>query len=135
VRQVLILLTAGLLSLGGQAGATPGQHAVTATLNYDFTVDNACSATVTTNCLKQFNIYDLTGAAPVKLFSIAAPPGANGPVTGITGTSGPITLRSGLHTFGATAQLADGTESDPNASTATATVKPAGPVSFTVSVQ
>jgi len=135
VRQLLILLTAGLILLGGQAGAAPGQHMVTATLNYDFTVDNACSSTVTTNCLKQFNIYDLTGTVPVKLFSIAAPPGANGPVTGITGTSGPVTLRSGMHTFGATAQLADGTESDPNTSTATATVKSAAPVSFTVAVQ
>ncbi|OLC97059.1 MAG: hypothetical protein AUH86_08430 [Acidobacteria bacterium 13_1_40CM_4_58_4] len=129
MRQLLILLTAGLILLGGQAGAAPGQHMVTATLNYDFTVDNACSST------EQFNIYDLTGTVPVKLFSIAAPPGANGPVTGITGTSGPVTLRSGMHTFGATAQLADGTESDPNTSTATATVKSAAPVSFTVAVQ
>lgn len=133
--KLLIFLLATWLSPLGQAGATPGQHIITVALNYDFTVDNACSSTVTTNCLKQFNIYDLSGSVPVRLFSIAAPSGANGPVTGITGTSGPITLRSGLHTFGATAQLADGTESDPNASTATATVKPAAPVSFAVTVQ
>ncbi len=135
MRQHLILWVAMLVTLAGQTVASPGQHTVTATLNYDFTVDNACSATVTTNCLKQFNIYDLSGAAPVKLFTVAAPAGANGAVTGITGTSGPILLRSGLHTFGATAQMADGTESDPNASTATATVKPGAPVNFTVTVQ
>jgi hypothetical protein len=135
MRKLLIFLMASLAWQAAPASAAPGQHTVTATLNYDFTVDNACSSTVTTSCLKQFNIYDLTGATPVKLFSIAAPPGANGPVTGITGTSAPVVLRSGLHTFGATAQLADGTESDPNASTATATVKPAAPVSFAVSVQ
>ena len=135
MRQLLILLTAGLILLGGQAGAAPGQHMVTATLNYDFTVDNACSSTVTTNCLKQFNIYDLSGSTPVKLFSIAAPLGASSAVSGITGTSAALTLRSGSHSFGATAQMADGTESDPNACTATALVKPGAPASFTVSVR
>jgi hypothetical protein len=122
-----------LLSLAAAAG--PAQHTITVTLNYDFTIDNACSATVTTGCVKQFNIYDLAGASPVKLFSIAAPSGANAATSGITGTSGALTLRSGSHSFGATAQMADGTESDPNACTATALVKPGAPVSFTVSVQ
>jgi hypothetical protein len=115
--------------------AGPAQHTITATLNYDFTSDNACSATVTTDCVKQFNIYDLSGAAPLKLFSVAAPSGANSAVSGITGSSSALALRSGSHSFGATAQMADGTESDPNACTATALVKPGAPVSFTVSVQ
>lgn len=122
-----------LLALAALAG--PGQHTITATLNYDFTTDNACSASVATGCVKQFNVYDLSGSAPVKLFSIAAPSGATSPVTGITGTSSALTLKSGSHSFGATAQMADGTESDPNACTATALVKPGAPVSFTVSVQ
>jgi hypothetical protein len=122
-----------LLALAALPG--PSQHTITATLNYDFTTDNACSSTVTTGCVKQFNIYDLSGSAPVKLFSIAAPSGATGPVSGITGTSAALTLKSGSHSFGATAQMADGTESDPNACTATALVKPGAPVSFTVSVQ
>ena len=130
-----IACSGALLAVSFAALAAPAQHTVTATLNYDFTSDNACSATVITGCLKQFNIYDLSGAAPVKLFSIAAPAGANGPVTGITGTSAALTLKSGSHSFGATAQTADGTESDPNACTATALVKPGVPVSFTVSVQ
>ena len=130
-----IAFSAALLALSFAALAAPAQHTVTATLNYDFTSDNACSATLITGCLKQFNIYDLSGAAPVKLFSIAAPAGANGPIAGITGTSAALTLKSGSHSFGATAQMADGTESDPNACTATALVKPGVPVSFTVSVQ
>ena len=83
--------------------AGPAQHTITATLNYDFTSDNACSATVTTGCVKQFNIYDLAGATPVKLFTIAAPSGANSAVTGISGSSAAITLKSGSHAFGATA--------------------------------
>jgi hypothetical protein len=41
--------------------AAPSQYTVTVTLNYDFTVDNGSSTTVTTGCLKQFNIYDITG--------------------------------------------------------------------------
>jgi len=116
--------------------AGSSQHTVAVTLNYDFTVDNACSSSVTSGCVKQFNIYDITGgAAPVKLFAIPAPSGASTAMTGITGTSGLVTLKAGVHTFAATAQMADGTESNPNASTATATVSPGSPVSFSVTVQ
>jgi hypothetical protein len=126
---------AGLL-LPMMLWAAPSQHTVSATLNYDFTVDNACSTSVTTGCVKQFNIYDITGGGtPVKLFSITAPSGANSAVTGITGTSGLLTMKAGVHTFAATAQMADGTESSPNASTATATVAPGSPASFSVTVQ
>ena len=124
-----------LLGTAFAASAAPGQHTVTVSLNYDFTTDNACSASVTKGCLQQFNIYDLTSGTPVKLFSIPAPAGANGPVTGITGTSGQLAMKSGVHTFGATAQLADGTESNPNASTATATAAPGSPASFSITVQ
>ena len=133
LRIYLTSCCAFLLALAAWAG--PAQHTITATLNYDFTSDNACTSSVTTACVKQFNIYDLSGVTPVRLFSIAAPSGANSAVTGITGTSAALSLRSGSHTFGATAQMADGTESDPNACTATALVKPGAPVSFTVSVQ
>jgi hypothetical protein len=115
--------------------AAPGQHTVTVTLNYDFTADNACSTAVTKGCLQQFNIYDLTSGTPVKLFSLPAPSGANGPVTGVTGTSGLLAIKAGVHIFGATAQMADGTESSPNASTATATVTPSSPASFSITVQ
>jgi hypothetical protein len=81
----------GLVAIFGAlvtAGAG-SQHTVSVTLNYDFSADNACSSSVTTGCVKQFNIYDITGGGtPIKLFSIAAPSGANSAVTGITGTSG-----------------------------------------------
>jgi hypothetical protein len=136
-KQYYLALCGAFWALAGNFAvfAAPAQHVVTATLNYDFTTDNACSATVTNGCVKQFNIYDLSGTTPVKLFSITAPSGANSAVTGITGNSPPMSLKSGSHSFGATAQMADGTESDPNACTATALVKPGAPVSFTVSVQ
>jgi len=128
----------GLVAVCGAiaAAAAGSQHTVSVTLNYDFSVDNACSSSVTTGCVKQFNIYDITGGGtPVKLFSIAAPGGANSTVTGMTGTGGPVTIRSGVHTFAATAQMADGTESSPNGSTATAGVAPGSPASFSVVVQ
>jgi hypothetical protein len=125
-----------LVLLPALAWTAPSQHTLTVTLNYDFSVDNGCSTTVTTGCVKQFNIYDVTGGGtPVKLFTITAPSGANTAMTGITGTSAQLTLKAGVHTFAATAQMADGTESSPNASTATATVAPGAPASFSVSVQ
>jgi hypothetical protein len=130
---------AGLVMGAGIAAtsviAAGSQHTVSVTLNYDFSVDNACSATVTTGCVKQFIIYDITGCGtPLKLFTIAAPSGAISAVTGITGTSGALTLKAGIHTFAATAQMADGTESSPNGSTATAGVAPGSPASFSVTV-
>lgn len=129
----LVAICVGLLS-GGAVEAGPGTHTVTVSLNYDFSADAACSATVTKGCLQQFNIYDVTTGTPVKLFSVAAPAGASSAVTGITGTSGSLVLKSGVHTFGATAQMADGTESSPNASTATATTLPGSPANFSVTV-
>ena len=131
----ILIILCSMIVLAVPAQAAAGQHTVTVVFNYDFTVDNACSTTVTTGCLKQFNIYDLTSGTPVFLYNIPAPSGANGVVTGITGTSGQLTLKAGKHTFGATAQMADGTESDPNASTAIASVKPGVPTAFTVTVQ
>jgi hypothetical protein len=132
----LMVGMAVLALLAGAAVGAGSQHTVAVTLNYDFSVDNACSTTVTTGCVKQFNIYDITGGGtPVKLFSVPAPSGASSAVTGIAGTSGPVTLKAGVHTFAATAQMADGTESSPNGSTATATVAPSSPASFSVSVE
>jgi len=133
-RFVLLGLAVALVVVA--ASGAGSQHTVSVTLNYDFSVDSACSSSVTTGCVKQFNIYDITGGGtPVKLFSIAAPGGANSAVTGITGASGPVTLKAGVHTFAATAQMADGTESSPNGSTATAGVAPGSPASFSVVVQ
>jgi hypothetical protein len=136
-RRSLAGIAAAALALAASAGmalATPGQHTLTVAFNYDFTTDNACSASVTKACVLQFNIYDVTTGTPVKLFSVPAPPGATSAVTGITGTSGLLPMKSGVHTFGATAQMADGTESSPNASTATATVPPGSPASFSLTV-
>jgi type 1 fimbria pilin len=134
MRKIMISALLALLALASAAESAPGQHTVTVTLNYDFTTDNACSSTVTKGCVQQFNIYDVTSGPPAKLFSIPAPQGASSPVNGISGSSGLLALRSGVHTFGATAQMADGTESLPNASTATAAVLPGAPAGLSVTV-
>ena len=135
-KRVIRWMLAAVLLAPLTAWAGPSQHTLSVTLNYDFTVDNGCSTTVTSGCVKQFNIYDITGGGtPVKLFSVSAPSGANTSMTGITGSSTLLTLKAGVLTFAATAQMADGTESSPNACTATATVAPGSPVSFSVAVQ
>src|SRR5579864_3915138 len=129
IRNKVLPILLALLLLAGQSLAAP-THTVTAFLTYDFTVDNACSTTVTTGCLQQFNVYDISpvvGSVPVKLFSIPAPAGSNTAGVSITGTSGAVTLKAGNHTFGFTAQMADGTEGNPNGSTATGVVAPVPP--------
>jgi hypothetical protein len=59
----LILLGLAVIWGAMTAFAAGSQHTVAATLNYDFSVDNACSSSVTTGCVKQFNVYDITGGA------------------------------------------------------------------------
>lgn len=85
--RLVAALAAFMLATAGTQ-ATPGQHTLTVTFNYDFTTDNACSA---------------TGHQGL---SVPAPAGSTSAVTGITGTSGLLPLKSGVHTFGATTQMA-----------------------------
>lgn len=115
-------------------------QAATNTINvsgtYDFTVNNACSATVLTQCVKQFNVYDVTSATPVKLGSITAPSGANTATAAVAGSFTIPALVAGIRSFSFTAQMADGTESDPKAPTATSstTVRPGVPVNLKFSL-
>jgi hypothetical protein len=114
----------------------PTRHKLTVTLDYDFSSKHGCKPKGPIWCVEQFNIYELKGGArPVKLFSILAPSGAKKAVTGITGTSGWLTMSDGVHTFGATAEMGDGSESDPSACTATATVGTGELVSLSMTVR
>jgi hypothetical protein len=97
------------------AQAQSGKHAVTVKFDYDFTVNHACSPTVTKKCVAQFNVYDISAGQPTKLFSIPVPPGASGPVKSIAGESQPLLFETGKHRFAVTAQMASGEESDPRA--------------------
>jgi hypothetical protein len=113
-RTLLALFALVFVSL---AVANPRKRRVTVTFNYDFNLNHACSQTLTTGCVKQFNVYDTTDKEQVKLFSIPVPADAAGFVKGITGTSPPLSLRPGEHIVAVTAQAADGTESDSGATT------------------
>jgi hypothetical protein len=104
------------------AQSPPVKHTVTVTFDYDFTVNHACSAAVMKKCVVQFNVYDISGGKPYKLFTISAPSGASGPVKGITGDSEPLLFESGKHLFAVTAQMAGGEESNPRACSAWASV-------------
>jgi hypothetical protein len=104
------------------AQSSPVKHIVTVTFDYDFTANHACSAAVKKKCVAQFNVYDISGGKPYKLFTISAPSGASGPVKGITGDSQPLLFESGKHLFAVTAQTAGGEESSPRACSAWASV-------------
>ncbi len=96
---------------------------VTVAFDYDFRLNPACSPKLTKNCVKQFNVYDISSGGRTKLFSIPVPAGATGSVKGITGTSPPVPLAAGKHTLAVTAESAEGTESDSSACAATVKVK------------
>jgi hypothetical protein len=115
----VILFVAASSSL---AQSPPVKHIVTVTFDYDFTVNHACSAAVTKKCVAQFNVYDISGGKPYKLFSIPAPPGASTPAKGITGDSQPLLFESGKHLFAVTAQMTGGEESNPRACSSWASV-------------
>ena len=62
---------------------------VSVTFDYDFTETSACSPTIFTGCIAQFNVYDVGAGKPVKLFSIPAPAGAHTLTKDIVGKSQP----------------------------------------------
>jgi hypothetical protein len=106
------------------AVVAPRERRVTLSFDYDFRLTPACSLTLTKNCVKQFNVYDMSAERRMRLFSIPVPVGAAGLVKGITGTSPPLPLTAGKHIFAVTAESADGGESDSNACSTTVQIKP-----------
>ncbi len=106
--------------------SAPSRHTVTIQFDYDFTKMPACSRKVNLKCIKQFNVYEVSGTTPIWLFSIPAPAGANKFVPAITATSPARTFFPGPHRFGVSARTSEGTESDPHACLTFATVNPVG---------
>lgn len=117
------LLTMVLMAAPGVFSQGTAKHSVTVKFNYDFRKTPACSAMVTTKCVKEFVVYDVSIGRRTKLFTIPVPPRPNGMVKGISGQSEPLPLAPGKHVFAVTAQMADGVESDINASKTPAKVK------------
>ena len=94
------------------------------TWDYDYAVDPACTATLTTDCVDGFELSDSSGA----LATIPNPASATGFVAGIatTITKGPP---YGPQTFSLVAIGRDGAgvRIDSNPSTVTATIRPGKP--------
>jgi|SRR5579885_493406 len=85
-------------------------HTVTVNVTYDFSAAPGCATGATTGCVKQFNVYTISGTTKTLLFSIAAPAGASTSQT-VTGTSPSFTPAMGNLTIGVTAATPDGIES------------------------
>jgi hypothetical protein len=122
LKTLLLLAIVFVASCSIFAQSPPVKHTVTVTFDYDFTLNHACSAAVMKKCVAQFNVYDISGGRPYKLFSIPAPSGASGPAKGITGDSQLLLFESGKHLFAVTAQTAGGEESSPRACSTWASV-------------
>jgi hypothetical protein len=121
LRQLLLWAFAAALFCACCARTDSNKQEVTVTFDYDFTQNHACSSTVIVNCLAQFNVYDISGIVPQKLFSIPAPSGAAGPITNITGSVRSLPSESRKHRFAVSAQMASGEESSPQACAASVT--------------
>jgi hypothetical protein len=102
---------------------SPHKKRVTVGFDYDFRLTPACSPMLTRECVKQFNVYDISGGRRMRLFSIPVSPGAVSLVKGISGTSQPLPLAAGEHSLGVTAQSPDGAESEVGLCTTTVKVK------------
>jgi hypothetical protein len=104
-----------LVPFAAAAQTQSSKHSVSVTFDYDFTSNHACSTKITTNCVTQFNVYDISSKPPTKIFSIPVPAGATGPVKGITGESAQLVFEPGKHLLAARAELASGKESKKHA--------------------
>jgi hypothetical protein len=65
-----------------------------------------------TNCIAQFNVYDISKEKPEKLFTIPAPSGASGPIRDIIGKSQPLNIKTGKRLLAVSAQMSSGEESN-----------------------
>jgi hypothetical protein len=104
-------------SSDAQKGSNPpagsALHSISVQFDYDFTKTPACTAKVTKACVQKFNVYDISGDKPYLLFSIPAPPNAQGMMKGIAATSPRMWFAVGSHRIGVSAQEPDGEKSPP----------------------
>lgn len=103
-----------------------GEHTVTVTVTYDFSKTHACTAAITTKCIQQFVVYDISAGVDKSkrftLFSVPPPAGATGIVNAITGTSPLLDFEFGKHLIAVIATEPDLSESFPTACTTWITI-------------
>ena len=116
----------GPSSAPAQPSPGHGKHTVTVTFTYDFRKTHACTATITTNCIQQFIVYDISAGANktkrFKLFSVSPPAGATEIVNGIAGIGPLLDFESGQHLIAVVATEPDLSESFPTACTTWITI-------------
>jgi hypothetical protein len=96
------------------ASAGSATRSITLTFDYDFTKTPACTATVKTQCVAQFSVYDISGHKPYFLFSAPVPEGAHGVMKGIKATSPKLLFAVGKHRIAVSAREPNGVESPPH---------------------
>jgi hypothetical protein len=103
-------------------------HSISVAFNYDFTKTPACSATVTTNCVSKFQVFDISIAGKqFLLFSIAVPPGAAGKSNPIKAAGPRMKFEMGKHRLGVSAMTPQGGQSDPALCSTVVNVGPSTP--------
>jgi hypothetical protein len=117
LRSRLLLAIAFFVACISCNRATSSTHSISLAFDYDFTVNHACSPTLKTNCIAQFNVYDVSTGKPTKIFTIPAPSGASGKIKDITGKSQPLNIGNGKHLLAVSAQMSSGEESSLQACT------------------
>ncbi|MGA8405917.1 MAG: hypothetical protein WB680_01965 [Candidatus Acidiferrales bacterium] len=108
------------------APSDSAMHSITLTFDYDFTKTPACSATVKTQCVAKFSVYDISSHKPYFLFYAPVPSGAHGLMKGITATSPQLLFAVGKHRIAVSAQEPDGKESPPHECKTIIEIKAAG---------
>jgi hypothetical protein len=108
------LVLAILMGRPDFVGAQEGMHRISFKFDYDFGSSPACSKKVTTKCVQQFVLYDISAGIdkPTKLGTVPLPEHTKGLVKGITATTEPILFNPGRHMIAVVAKMADGSESD-----------------------
>jgi hypothetical protein len=110
-------------------------------LKFDYTFNlPVCSTTITTNCIDHFEALDVTGANSILFFSVPAPAGASGTVSGITGKGPALAIVPlGTRTLSVIAVAKDASgariTSDPNAASVSSVVRPGDTVNVNVTVK
>lgn len=105
----------GVAAMTCAAQTNGAKHKISINFNYDFSHAQVCSTKNTKSCVTQFNLYDISAGLQkkTKLMSFPPPAGATGVVEGIKATTPELVFEPGKHLLAVTAQISNGTESDP----------------------
>ena len=101
-------------SQGAATTSADGNHRISFTFDYDFRNTPACTKKVATHCVKQFVLYDLSAGIRKKTMLGTAPlPEHPKGLMHVSATTDPILFDPGRHLIAVSAEMEDGTQSDP----------------------